>query len=201
MIVATMGGIAGGGRFCAMFNSIAQGRYAVESPGEQLIVNLVRGCCERGFDTFDLGIGEAHYKSLFCGDAEPLFDSYLPLTAGAAACWRSDSRLAARRQARRSSSSQLLWSLVRWRAVRRAARARYRIANASKLVQADRRLRGAGQSAPTSAKPAIVSRSHALRAVRVAGLAGSALTSTARCASGAKRSTAMSAAEPTSITT
>jgi CelD/BcsL family acetyltransferase involved in cellulose biosynthesis len=62
-----------------MFNSIAQGRYAVESPGEQLIVNLVRGCCERGLDTFDLGIGEAHYKHLFCGDAEPLFDSYLPL--------------------------------------------------------------------------------------------------------------------------
>ncbi len=35
----------------------------IESPGEQLIVNLVRGCCERGLDTFDLGIGEAHYKN------------------------------------------------------------------------------------------------------------------------------------------
>jgi CelD/BcsL family acetyltransferase involved in cellulose biosynthesis len=79
IIVATMGGIVGGGRFCAMFNSIAQGRYAIESPGEQLIVNLVRSCCERGIDTFDLGIGEAQYKNLFCGDAEPLFDSYLPL--------------------------------------------------------------------------------------------------------------------------
>jgi CelD/BcsL family acetyltransferase involved in cellulose biosynthesis len=82
IIVATMGGIVGGGRFCAMFNSIAQGRCAIESPGEQLIVNLVRRCCERGLDTFDLGIGEAHYKNLFCGDAEPLFDSYLPLSAG-----------------------------------------------------------------------------------------------------------------------
>lgn len=81
IIVATMGGIVGGGRFCAMFNSIAQGRYAIESPGEQLIVNLVRSCCERGIDTFDLGIGEAQYKNLFCGDAEPLFDSYLPLNA------------------------------------------------------------------------------------------------------------------------
>ena len=48
-----------------MFNSIAQGRYAVESPGEQLIVHLVRRCCERGFATFDLGIGDARYKSLF----------------------------------------------------------------------------------------------------------------------------------------
>jgi CelD/BcsL family acetyltransferase involved in cellulose biosynthesis len=81
MIVATMGGIVGDRRFCAMFNSMAQGHYAVESPGEQLIVNLVRRCCERGFETFDLGIGEAHYKNLFCSDAEPLFDSYLPLTA------------------------------------------------------------------------------------------------------------------------
>ena len=80
IIVATMGGIVGGGRFCAMFNSIVQGRYAIESPGEQLIVNLVRSCCARGLHTFDLGIGEAHYKDLFCGDTEPLFDSYLPLS-------------------------------------------------------------------------------------------------------------------------
>jgi CelD/BcsL family acetyltransferase involved in cellulose biosynthesis len=80
IIVATMSGIAGDGRFCAMFNSIIDGRYAVESPGEQLILNLVRQCCERGLDTFDLGIGEAHSKNLFCGDAEPLFDSFLPLS-------------------------------------------------------------------------------------------------------------------------
>ena len=81
MIVATMGGIVGRGRFCAMFNSIAGGRYAAESPGEQLIVRLVRQCCERGLDTFDLGVGSARYKNLFCGDAEPLFDSFLSLNA------------------------------------------------------------------------------------------------------------------------
>jgi CelD/BcsL family acetyltransferase involved in cellulose biosynthesis len=81
IVVATMGGTVGGGRFCAMFNSIAHGAFAAESPGEQLIVQLVRQCCERGLDTFDLGVGNARYKNLFCGDAEPLFDSYLPLTA------------------------------------------------------------------------------------------------------------------------
>lgn len=80
IIVATMGGIVGGGRFCAMFNSIIRDPYATESPGEQLIVRLVRTCCERGLETFDLGIGEAHYKTLFCSDTEPLFDSYLPLS-------------------------------------------------------------------------------------------------------------------------
>jgi CelD/BcsL family acetyltransferase involved in cellulose biosynthesis len=83
MIVATMGGIVAGGRFCAMFNSIQGGRYAAESPGEQLIVRLVKACCERGLDTFDLGIGQSRYKHLFCEDSEPLFDSYLPLTAAA----------------------------------------------------------------------------------------------------------------------
>ena len=75
-----MGGIVGGGRFCAMFNSIILGRFAVESPGEQLLLRLVRSCCERGFLTFDLGIGEARYKNLLCGDAEPLFDSYIALS-------------------------------------------------------------------------------------------------------------------------
>jgi CelD/BcsL family acetyltransferase involved in cellulose biosynthesis len=81
IVVATMGGIVGGGRFCAMFNSIARGHFASESPGEQLIVHLVRACCARGLETFDLGIGEAHYKTMFCGDVEPLFDTYLPLSA------------------------------------------------------------------------------------------------------------------------
>jgi CelD/BcsL family acetyltransferase involved in cellulose biosynthesis len=41
----------------------------------------VKSCCERGLETFDLGIGQAQYKTLFCSDIEPLFDSYLPLTA------------------------------------------------------------------------------------------------------------------------
>jgi len=80
IIVATMGGIAGDGRFCGMFNSIVDGPQAAESPGEQLLLNLVRRCCERGLSTFDLGIGESHYKNLFCSDAEPLFDSFLPLS-------------------------------------------------------------------------------------------------------------------------
>jgi CelD/BcsL family acetyltransferase involved in cellulose biosynthesis len=110
IIVATMGGIVGGGRFCAMFNSITQGRYAIESPGEQLIVNLVRRCCERGLDTFDLGIGEAHYKNLFCGDAEPLFDSYLPLSAGGRLLATAFAIAASVKRA--IKQSQPLWSLA-----------------------------------------------------------------------------------------
>ncbi|HVZ54542.1 MAG TPA: GNAT family N-acetyltransferase [Pseudolabrys sp.] len=80
IVVATMGGTVGGGRFCGMFNSILSDRFAAESPGEQLLAQLVRQCCERGLTAFDLGIGESHYKGLFCPDVEPLFDSFLPLS-------------------------------------------------------------------------------------------------------------------------
>jgi CelD/BcsL family acetyltransferase involved in cellulose biosynthesis len=80
IVVATVGGMVGEGRFSAMFNSIAHGRFAAQSPGEQLMLHLVRDCCERGLTTFDLGIGEANYKNLFCTDAEPLFDSFFALS-------------------------------------------------------------------------------------------------------------------------
>src|SRR6185295_11085383 len=110
IIVATMGGIVGGGRFCAMFNSMIQGRFAVESPGEQLIVRLVRNCCERGLLTFDLGIGEARYKNLLCGDAEPLFDSYIPLSP-AGRLLASALKLGAATK-RAIKTRPTLWSLV-----------------------------------------------------------------------------------------
>ena len=80
MTVATFAGTVAGGRFCGMFNSMSRGDLAQHSPGELLLVNLVRMCCERGLTTFDLGVGEAPYKRLFCDETEPLFDSFLPLT-------------------------------------------------------------------------------------------------------------------------
>ena len=110
IIVATMGGIVGSGRFCAMFNSIIQGRFAVESPGEQLILRLVRSCCERGLLTFDLGIGEARYKNLLCGDAEPLFDSYIPLSAAGRLPALAFALGAATKRAIKSQPA--LWSIV-----------------------------------------------------------------------------------------
>jgi CelD/BcsL family acetyltransferase involved in cellulose biosynthesis len=30
--------------------------------------------------SFDIGVGRAHYKSFFCREPEPLFDTFLPLT-------------------------------------------------------------------------------------------------------------------------
>ena len=110
IIVATMGGIVGSGRFCGMFNSILPGRFAAESPGEQLIVNLVGHCCERGLSTFDLGIGESRYKALFCGDAEPLFDSFLPLSIAGRAMAAAFELVAAGKRVVKQRPA--LWSLV-----------------------------------------------------------------------------------------
>jgi CelD/BcsL family acetyltransferase involved in cellulose biosynthesis len=80
-IVATYAGLVADGRFCAIFNSMIRNELAHESPGQLLLANLVRLCCERGLTTFDLGVGEATFKSLFCDEPEPLIDSFLPLTA------------------------------------------------------------------------------------------------------------------------
>jgi CelD/BcsL family acetyltransferase involved in cellulose biosynthesis len=79
-ILATYAGLVGNGRFCAIFNSMIRNELAHESPGQLLLFNLVRMCCERGLKTFDLGVGEAAFKQLFCNEPEPLFDSFLPLT-------------------------------------------------------------------------------------------------------------------------
>jgi CelD/BcsL family acetyltransferase involved in cellulose biosynthesis len=80
-IVATYGGVVGGGRFCGIFNSMILGELARKSPGQLLMLNLVRMCCQRGLTQFDLGVGEARFKRLFCTELEPLFDTFRPLTA------------------------------------------------------------------------------------------------------------------------
>lgn len=79
-VIATFAGVCDGERFSAMFNSIEPDRFQTESPGEQSLFQLVKHCCERGLKTFDLGIGEARYKNLFCQDDEPVFDSFVALS-------------------------------------------------------------------------------------------------------------------------
>jgi CelD/BcsL family acetyltransferase involved in cellulose biosynthesis len=80
-IVATYGGVVGAGRFCGVFNSMIRGELARKSPGQLLLINLVRMCCQRGLTQFDLGVGEARFKRLFCTEIEPLFDTFRPLSA------------------------------------------------------------------------------------------------------------------------
>lgn len=109
-VAATMGGMAHDGQFSAMFNSIPLDRFRSESPGEQLLVHLVRRCCERGLHTFDLGVGEAAYKEMFCPDEVPLFDTCLSLTArGLAIVAIENAKSAAKRAVKQNKS---LWSAV-----------------------------------------------------------------------------------------
>jgi CelD/BcsL family acetyltransferase involved in cellulose biosynthesis len=110
VIVATMGGVSGDGRFSAMFTSIIHGKFGAESVGEQLLVRVVRQFCERGFHTFDLGVGEAIYKDTFCPDVEPIFDSYWPLTpAGKLAAFAMSHAAVAKRTVKQNPQ---LWAGV-----------------------------------------------------------------------------------------
>lgn len=86
-IVATFGGLAHAGRFSGLLISYdLDPAYARSSPGELLLVAVIRQKCAQGFEGFDLGVGEARYKAAYCPIEDPLVDSFLALTpAGAMA--------------------------------------------------------------------------------------------------------------------
>jgi CelD/BcsL family acetyltransferase involved in cellulose biosynthesis len=79
-VLAVFGAIVDRYRFSAMFNTYTLGATARHSPGLVLLRRMVVECARRGVDTFDLGVGRAQYKSFFCREPEPLFDTFLPLT-------------------------------------------------------------------------------------------------------------------------
>jgi CelD/BcsL family acetyltransferase involved in cellulose biosynthesis len=80
-IIATFVGAVGGGRYSGMSTSFSGGGEAAKhSPGEILLVDLIRHLCGAGFTTFDLGVGEARYKSSICETEELLLDSFHPVT-------------------------------------------------------------------------------------------------------------------------
>ncbi len=84
-MLALFSGIHDEQRFTSMFNSHTGSDNARHSPGLILLLHLVAECADRGFSSFDIGPGEARYKSSFCKDIEPIFDSVLPLSARAQA--------------------------------------------------------------------------------------------------------------------
>lgn len=109
-IVALFGGCIANGRYSGMFNAMAPGDVQHESPGELLLHHLIRHCCTRGLTIFDLGAGEAGYKSNICDGVDPLFDQSVAIT------WKG--RLAARGFAllghlkRSAKQSSWLWPLL-----------------------------------------------------------------------------------------
>jgi CelD/BcsL family acetyltransferase involved in cellulose biosynthesis len=79
-LLALFSGIHDGQRFTSNFNSHTLTDYARFSPGLILLQYVIRDCADRGFEAFDVGPGEARYKTFFCKELEPLFDSVLPLS-------------------------------------------------------------------------------------------------------------------------
>jgi CelD/BcsL family acetyltransferase involved in cellulose biosynthesis len=113
-IAATYAATVGGGRYSCMFNSLDREGFGRESAGQLLLIHLVEEACRRGLTRFDLGVGDSSYKDTFCDEAEPLFESVLPLT------WRGQvaARLISvwRTSRRRIKASPFAWSLVqKWR--------------------------------------------------------------------------------------
>ena len=80
-IVATFGALSAGDRLSGLFLSYdGDPEIARSSPGELIVHAAVREAIERGFATFDLGVGEARYKDEACEASEELFDSAFAVT-------------------------------------------------------------------------------------------------------------------------
>ena len=72
---ATLAGGVNKGQFSGCFISLADDDYSHVSPGELIIHLVVRDCCERGLQTFDLGRGEERYKSSWCDTTITMFET------------------------------------------------------------------------------------------------------------------------------
>jgi len=80
-VIAMFAGVAGTHRFSTMFNTYTMSENAKHSPGLILIRDMIDFYARENFTMFDLGIGSDDYKRQFCKDNEPIFDSFIPLSA------------------------------------------------------------------------------------------------------------------------
>ncbi|NJL50775.1 MAG: GNAT family N-acetyltransferase [Blastochloris sp.] len=97
-------------RVSGMLMSITGSDNARWSPGVVLLIQLVTRYCEAGLPWFDLGVGEASYKTYFCAEAEPLFTSFIPLTLPGRLLAAGRAGLNAIK--RRIKQSPWLWTMV-----------------------------------------------------------------------------------------
>ena len=79
-VLALYGAVVDPYRFSAMFNTYTLSKHARQSPGLILLQHMIGACADRGAHSFDIGVGRAHYKSFFCKEPEPLFDTFLAFT-------------------------------------------------------------------------------------------------------------------------
>ena len=109
-VLALFGATVDDYRFSSMFNTYTLGENARHSPGLVLLMHMVAACAERGLRSFDIGVGRAHYKSFFCREPDPLFDTFLPLTGvGRLAALAFGGAFAGKRVIKQNAA---LWSAV-----------------------------------------------------------------------------------------
>ena len=80
-VLAMFAGVADGNRISLMFNTYTMSENAKYSPGLILLRNIIDHYAALGYRAFDLGIGSDEYKLQFCKNDEPVFDSFIPLSA------------------------------------------------------------------------------------------------------------------------
>jgi CelD/BcsL family acetyltransferase involved in cellulose biosynthesis len=81
-LVAVLAGLSGKGCFSGMLNGHdAEADIARTSPGEQLIVHLIRALSAENLRHFDLGTGEARYKAHYCPEQIALVDCAVAVSA------------------------------------------------------------------------------------------------------------------------
>ena len=80
-LLALFGVLADDRSMSVMINTYTLSENAKHSPGLILILHLIQVCADRGIVSFDLGAGDASYKSWFCKQPVMLFDSLLPMTS------------------------------------------------------------------------------------------------------------------------
>ncbi len=110
-LVAVYAGTPHRGRFHAMINSFdSDPEIARTSPGDLLLMSMMQTMCDRGYEAFDLGIGEARYKSSWCDQSEPLLDTLYGVTLKGHAYVLSES--ARLRLKRYVKQNKWLWKAV-----------------------------------------------------------------------------------------
>jgi CelD/BcsL family acetyltransferase involved in cellulose biosynthesis len=112
VVASYFGGSAGGHYSC--FANAFDVAFEKYSPGDIILHDLIKHLCEQGLRGMDLGVGEEHYKKLWC-DMLPLHAGTLPITAlGALYSGGARSYRAAKQAVKKSD---LLWNS--WRAARK----------------------------------------------------------------------------------
>jgi len=80
-VIAMFAGVADGHRFSMMFNTYTMSGRSRYSPGLILMRNIIDHYAAKRYRALDLGIGSDDYKRLFCKGDEPIFDSFIALSA------------------------------------------------------------------------------------------------------------------------